>query len=455
MRRQLRLVVLAWDREAAVKRFRIWDYLRSSLWFVPILCVLVGVGLSFATIAIDRSVGTVVPRSLSGDPDAALVILSTVAMSMVTLTGLVLTITMVVVQLAMGQFTPRVIRTILRDRPSQLAIGVFVATFAHAMLVMREVAAPSRSDPDGFVPGLAIVVAFVLILISIMVLVSYVHHIGQSLRVASLIDSVGDDTRELLFKLYPDAGGEEDSSTNNPLDASSQIVPAPSPGVLYKIDERELVEAAEEADVTIVLVPRIGDFVPQGAPVFDVHGGTVVDGRRLLCAVALGRERTLHQDLAYGLQMLVDVAVRSLSKTMGDPTTAVQAVDRLHDCLRQLVQRRFPSGCHHGSGGHLRLVVPELTWQRYLDIALDELRQYAVSSVQATRRLVAMLEDLLAVAPAQRRPPIQRQLELLRNMAHRAFSEEYDREFALLLHQQEGGTTPDRLARPLKITAET
>ena len=154
-----------------MKRFRIWDYLRSSLWFVPILCVLVGVGLSFATIAIDRSVGTVVPRSLSGDPDAALAILTTVALSMVTLTGLVLTITMVVVQLAMGQFTPRVIRTILRDRPSQFAIGVFVATFAHAMLVMREVAAPSRSDPNGFVPGLAIVVAFILILISIMVLV--------------------------------------------------------------------------------------------------------------------------------------------------------------------------------------------------------------------------------------------------------------------------------------------
>jgi uncharacterized membrane protein len=153
--------------------------------------------------------------------------------------------------------------------------------------------------------------------------------------------------------------------------------------------------------------------------------------------------------------MLVDVAVRSLSKTMGDPTTAVQAVDRLHDCLRQLVQRRFPSGRHHDSDGHLRLVVPELTWQRYLDIALDELRQYAVSSIQVTRRLVAMLEDLAAVAPTERRPPAQRQLELLRNMARRAFSEEYDREFALPLHQEQSGTKSDRLARPLEITAET
>jgi uncharacterized membrane protein len=428
-----------------VKRFRVWNYLRSSLWFVPVLCVVAGAGLSFATIGFDRLFGTAVPRSLSGDPEAALAILTTVAASMVTLTGLVLTITMVVVQLAMGQFTPRVLRTILRDRPSQLAIGVFVATFAHAMLVMREVEAPSREDGNGFVPGLAIVVAFVLVLVSIMVLVSYVHHIGQSLRVASLIDSVGDETRHLLFKLYPRVGGGDGSLPDEPLDAPEQIVSAPAPGVLYKIDERELVEAAEDADVLVVLVPEIGDFVPQGAPVLNVHGGTVADDEQLLRALAFGRERTLHQDLAYGLQMLVDVAVRSLSKSMGDPTTAVQAIDRLHDCLRQLVQRRFPTGRHCDEAGHLRLVVHEVTWEEYLDIAMNELRQYAVSSIQVTKRLVEMLVDLAAIAPVVRQPALEQQLELLHRMAAGAFSQQFDREFALNLVSRED----QRLLEPL------
>jgi uncharacterized membrane protein len=283
------------------------------------------------------------------------------------------------------------------------------------------------------------------------VLVSYVHHIGQSLRVASLIDSVGDDTRKLLFKLYPDFGAGEESATDLPVETLQQVVPAPSPGVLYKIDERELVEAAESADVTIVVRPRIGDFVPQGAPIFNVHGGTVADGRQLLCAVAIGRERTLHQDLAYGLQMLVDVAVRSLSKSMGDPTTAVQALDRLHDCLRQLVQRRFPSGCHVDSTGRLRLVVPRITWQRYVDLAMDELRYYAVSSIQVTRRLIVMLEDLAGVAPTERRPPLDQQLELLRNIASRAFSEQYDREFALDLDQHARESESERVVmQPLR-----
>jgi uncharacterized membrane protein len=176
--------------------FRVRTYLGQSLWFVPVLCVLAGAGLSFATIALDRAFdGSLVSRSLSGDPDAALAILTTVAVSMVTLTGLVLTITMVVVQLAVGQFSPRILRKVLHDRPSQFAIGVFVATFAHAMLVMREVQAAGNGN-EGYVPGLAIVVAFILIIVSIIVLVAYVHHIGQSLRVAALIQSVGDEIRE-------------------------------------------------------------------------------------------------------------------------------------------------------------------------------------------------------------------------------------------------------------------
>src|SRR3954452_20285105 len=168
---------------------------RTSLWFVPVVCVLAGVALSFGTIAIDRASDyTLVPQSLTGGPDAAVAILSTIAASMVSLAALVLTITMVVVQLAMGQFSPRIVQTILKDKPSQIAIGLFIATFAHSMLALREV----HFDEPVSVPGLAIVVAYVLVLTSIVVLVLYVHHIGQALRVSALIELVGSKTRRLL-----------------------------------------------------------------------------------------------------------------------------------------------------------------------------------------------------------------------------------------------------------------
>src|SRR5215213_1074508 len=156
---------------------------RSTLWFIPVLCVVAGLLLSIATLLIDRLSGfDLVPRWLTGGPDAAMGILTTIAVSMVSLATLVLTITMVVVQLAMGQFSPRIVQTFLKDKPSQFAIGLFVATFAHAMLAMREV----HFDGGGSVPGLAIVVAYVLILVSIAALVLYVHHIGQSLRVSAI-----------------------------------------------------------------------------------------------------------------------------------------------------------------------------------------------------------------------------------------------------------------------------
>lgn len=262
--------------------FRLAHALRTSLWLVPVLCVLGGVILSFSTIAFDD--GTLIPKSLTGGPDAALMILGTIAASMVTLTGLVLTIVLVVVQLAMGQFSPRIVRAILRDRPSQLAIGVFVATFAHAMLAMREVAS---TDTNASVPGLAIVVAFVLVVVSIMVLILYIHHIGQSLRVAALIESVGQETRDLINDLYEDHGPAPDRAPG--------VVCSPQSGVVFRIDAYRLVALATRADCRLELVPSVGDYVPLGAPLFRVIGDDGrLEGSQAAKLVALGPERTMN-----------------------------------------------------------------------------------------------------------------------------------------------------------------
>src|SRR3954466_5945541 len=218
--------------------FRVLSHVRGSLWFVPVLCVGAGVVLSFATLWIDRQTGyTLVSQSLTGGPDASLSILSAVATSMVSLAALVLTITMVVVQLAMGQFSPRIVQPILKDKPSQFAIGIFVGTFAFAMLAMRQVLIGSAGP--GRVPGLTVVVAFVLVVVSIAVLVLYVHHIGRSLRVSALIELVGADIRELLDRRFP----EIIATTHVPPD----VLVAPSSGVLIGIDRARLAELAADS----------------------------------------------------------------------------------------------------------------------------------------------------------------------------------------------------------------
>lgn len=395
---------------------------RTGLWFVPVACVLAGVVLSFGTTTLDRAFDyELVPESLTGGPDAALAMLSTVAASMVSLAALVLTITMVVVQLAMGQFSPRIVQTILQDKPSQLAIGIFVATFAHAMLTMREV----KFDGEGQVPGIAVTVAFAMVLVSIAVLVMYVHHIGRSLRVASLIELVSSNTRELLDELYP-----------HPIDGrpapDPNMVVAPHSGVVSQIEHDELVELARNAGCVLELVPMIGTFVPAGAPLFRVVGerGSLRD-EEVCEQVLLSLERTLAQDAAYGFRQLVDIAERSLAdSSLQDPTTAVQAIDRLHDCLRQLSVRELGNGERRDADGTVRLVVPRMSWEDYVHLAFDEIRIAGAGSPPVARRLRSALVDLRTVAPPERLAALDDQLDRLTALTAEALSDERDIAFA-------------------------
>jgi uncharacterized membrane protein len=400
-----------------------------------VLCVLAGLTLSVITTTIDR-VGdyNIVPQSLTGGPDASVQILSTIAASMVSLAALVLTITMVVVQLAMGQFSPRIVQTILRDKPSQVAVGVFVATFAHAMFVLREV-----NFDDNTVPGLSIIVAYLLVFVSIVLLVIYVHHIGQSLRVSALMELVGDRTRRLINDRYP-------AVTQAGVAADDHIIAAPHSGVVTFIAPDRLVAIAAEADCVLRLVPALGSFVPAGAPLFVVDG----DRRRLrdtdaIDCIAVGLERTLEQDTAYGLRLLVDIAERSLSDSpFQDPTTAVQALDRLHDCLRQLAPRELPDGTHADEHGAIRFVEPVMDWESYVHLAFDEIRLAGASSPQVTRRITEAIADLFTVVPLNRRAVLEEELALLRRDVDRSDTGAENSNMALVPDRQGIGVSAGR-----------
>jgi uncharacterized membrane protein len=408
-------------------RWRLLIHLRSSLWFVPVLCVLAGAGISFGTIALDRVFDyEAIPRSLVGGPEAATAILSTIAASMVSLTALVLTITMLVVQLAMGQFSPRIVQRILRDKPSQLAAGLFVATFVHAILALREVT--NNGDGTGHVPGIAVLAGFLLVFASISVLVVYVQHIGQALRVSALIELVGKDTRALLDRVYPDKGEVLADEPGEP-----RVVRARKSGVVTGIGAEQLVGEARRAGCALELVPALGEFVPADAPLFRVHGeASGLDEDRLHDSLVLKLEPTLDQDVAYGIRLLVDIAERSLADSpFQDPTTAVQAIDRLHDVLRQLVRRPFPDGRHRDGAGEVRLTVPSMSWEAYVLLACQEIRLAGAGSPQVTRRLKAALTDLRSIAPPDRVGVIEHELELLAVAAETALSDERDVEVAL------------------------
>jgi uncharacterized membrane protein len=352
----------------------------------------------------------------------------------VTLTSVVLSLTLVAVQLAMGQFSPRIVRAILHDRRSQLAVGLFIGTFAYTMTVLREV--DVSSSGGGSVPGLAVLVDYGLILSAIVVLVLFVHHTAQSIRVGGLIGWVADATRDEIDRLYPAAPEPADDPS---------VVAAPDYGVVTKLSHQVLVEIAEKADCVLELVPAMGDFVPRGGPLFRVQGSLPEPHRSAAAlGVILERERTHQFEPAFGLRKLVDVATRAIySSPFQDPTTSVQSINAIHDILRRLAPREFPSGRHHDAHGQVRLVERVLSWEGYVRLAFDELRLAGAGSPQIARRLRAALEDLSTVAWPERRPPLDHQLELLDQAVRRAYDDDADIDAALVPDMQGIGSGPD------------
>jgi uncharacterized membrane protein len=428
---------------------RLQRFVRSSMWLLPIGCLIAGALLVVGTLAVDRATGYgLVPHSLTGTPSDAQTILSSFATALVSLTTLVLTVTLVAVQLAMGQFSPRIVGALLADRWSQLAIGLFGGSFVVVVLTLREI----RGSSTGTVPGLSMALSYFLMLASLVVLVLFVHHAGQGLRAAGLIDLVGDRSRELIVREH----GELPVLTGGP----DVIVAAQQPGNVIRVDRPALVAAARQADCVLELVPVVGDFVVGGAPLFRVHPGarstasTSEDPAGRLRAgdvtrhVLLASERVHTEDLAYGFRKLVDIAVRSIAQPFNDPTTAVQALHRLHDLLRQVAARPLPSGAHRDEDGVVRLVERTVTWDGYVRLAFDEIRLAGASEPQVTRKMCAALTDLKSVAPPYRQGPLDRQLRLLESAVRRSHEDEEDVVAALTPDTEGIGSGADVTAAP-------
>ena len=330
------------------------------------------------------------PHSVVGNASDAQAILQTIATSVVTLTSIVLTVTLVAVQLAMGQFSPRIVRALLDDRGDQVAVAIFAATFAsrpsRCAASRRASAAPSPASRSSRRSPSRPPAASPCSCTCTTCRSSCAWAASSS---SSATTCAGSSTA--ATRAWP-------APTTRP-----SSPPAPRGNVVH-VDHERLVAEARRAGCTLELVPAMGDFVPRGAPLLRADR-PLHDRERLLRLVRLEDERSHPDDPAYGVRKLVDVAQRALGTSSNDATTATQAINRLHDCLRQIADRPFPSGRFHDEAGELRLVVRMLRWDGYVRLAFDEIRLAAPGYPQVTRRLVAAIEDLKAIAPPDRHPP--------------------------------------------------
>ena len=392
---------------------RVADVLRSAVWLVPAVCVAGAIGLAVVLIVVDADLRPSGGLLLfPGPPDGARSFLSAIVQAMISFTAVVFSITVVVLQLSSSQYSPRVLRRFMRDRLIQSSLGVFVATFAYAMVVLRAV--KGGASGAGFVPRLAVTGAFALVLASVALFVAYIGHVVNMIRVATVIANIGADTRATL-SARP-AG--EPAGDSEAVWAHRGTVPAPEPGVLVSVSPRRLASIAAEHDCLLRLAVRIGDYLPQGAAMFEVHGasGTCVDDEpaglppwhtELRRHVAFDTERTMEQDAGFGFRQLVDIALQALSPAVNAPTTAAQVIDELHDLLRRLVTAPQAGGHYRDEDGEIRLVVPQYSVADYLRLAVEEIWHYGRGSPQIPGRLHRMLDDLHAVARPEHRPAVE------------------------------------------------
>lgn len=379
---------------------RFGNRMLGSLAFWPALSATLAIAAGMLLPLVDRQLAA--DRKawflFDGGAESAREVLSTITSSMITLTALVFSITVLVLQLASNQFSPRIIRSFLREKSTRQALSIFVGTFVFSMVVLTKV----RVEPDEFVPGLSVWVAFVLVLLSTGVFIHYIDRMTQSVRAITIISRIAGEARRSLELMYPEpTSGRLEPEHELPASAPDHVVYHEGPpGVLAAVDCDALLEVAGAKDGCIVLVHKIGDFVPSGGPIFRLWGHESPDEDRLRGALSIEEERTIEQDPAFGFRQLVDIAVRALSPGVNDPTTAVQALDHLHDLLRRLTRCEFPPEAQRNEHGNVCLLLPRPNYRDYVRLALEEIAQYGESSVQVNRRMRALLRDCLAVAPS-------------------------------------------------------
>ncbi len=382
------------------------DALRTQLWPLPVFAVALAVVLGIALPALDAAVDGELPDSVtvflfSGGPEAARSVLQAISGSLITVTSLTFSLTVVTLQLASSQFSPRLLRTFTSDRFVHVTLALFLAAFAFALTVLRSV----RGESDGtspFVPEISVTVAFVLAIASVIGLVLFLAHLTREIRVETMMRRVNVETQETMDRVFPEdhpLPGPEPS----PAPGSFPIRSAGS-GFLTSLDQEALLQTAIDMGAVIRVDREPGSSLLEGVPfatAWPADPGTTFtsDERARLveevnAAVATGFERTNVQDVGFGFRQLVDVAARALSPGINDPTTAVHVIGHLSDLLCRLAGRN-PGPKHlTGDDGRVRVLVTLPGLKDLLDMAMNQPRQYGAADPAVAGRLLGLLQEL-------------------------------------------------------------
>ena len=404
-------------------RKRLLSFIRSSLWVVPAFSTLA----AFLSVPLLRLLDRFVDFRFFGySPDGARAMASIVSAAMLSFVVLFFSVLLLTVQIASSSLSPRIISRPFRSRTLKASLGLFVFTLIYSMAVVAR-------GTEGDLGQLVTAMVVVLTVISICDFLFVVEHVSKQLRPATVMADLAKEGLQVIGAVYPNLVGEQDAvecaADEDVIDLLSQVVRHDgNPGVVQAIDVRGLTNFAIQRGCTIEIVPQVGDFVTREDEVFRIYGnGRDVSAKELFEHIALEPERTLEQDPAFAFRIIVDIASKALSPAINDPTTAVLALDQIHILLREVGRRRLDNGMVYDSSGKLRIVYRTPNWEDFVGLAVTEIRQFGGNSTQVTRRMRAILEDLIPLLSARRAMALQQELDLLKSTVNQGFAIPQDR----------------------------
>jgi uncharacterized membrane protein len=388
-------------------RYRLKSYVRSSLWIVPLAALVVEQVTTLCVRALDARLGW---RGFHLGVTGA----RSIVESIVTLTLSFIVFTfgslLVAIQVASGQYTPRIIATtLLRNNVIRYTVGLFVFTFVFAIRTL------ARTETT--VPQLPVFVAVILGFVCITAFLFLIDYAARLLRPVSLVRYVGEAGLEVLDSVYPDRlvdSNDELQPVSDSGPITRTVFYRGSSRIVTAVDAPGLLASAEKVGGVIEFAPQVGDFVGKDEPLFLLHAGAaaIEDGTLRACVV-FGPERTVEQDPLFALRILVDIAIKALSPAINDPTTAVLALDQLQRLLRRAGGRNLRTDYVCNSAGKLRVILRTPDWNDFVHLAFTEIRTYGAGNIQVARRLRAMVTNLTSTLPAARHAVLQVELDLL------------------------------------------
>lgn len=416
------------------------EELRTTLWIVPTILVIGAIAVFAVTVSLDRAAyhGAFQPPSwvISGTADAARQILTTIAAAVITVVGIVFSITIVTLTLASTQFGPRMLRNFIRDPGTQLTLGTFVATFVYCVAALVSIGAGDNGD---FVPHISISVAFGLVVVDMAVLIYFIHHITTQIQLPQVIAGIAND---LANAVAVQSADEPRLAAREPQDApaldelldrlaaSGEVIPTPKSGYLQFIRHQTLVRIATELDAVIRLPYRPGHFLVEGRELASVWPPEAADhvARYLARAQATGPHRTLTQDVAFGVDQLVEIAIRALSPAVNDTFTALTCIDWLADCLCKIDPVWTPTQVHRDRNGYIRVISDQVSYERLVQRSFEKIRQ-AGRGMPAVmiRQLDALTTIMVQTTDAERARVLMDQAEMIRRANTDSVPEAADR----------------------------